>query len=86
MNIQSILDYADRYRSIFNTTFGNGDPFIQEVSSLIFISVLDCTVVETTLNKNQIPSYIYTDLRYFRWTLMRARRRTSFLPSDLRLK
>lgn len=31
MNIQSILDYADRYRSIFNTTFGNGDPIIQEV-------------------------------------------------------
>lgn len=61
MSIQSILDYADRYRSIFNTTFGNGDPIIQEVRTFIVRTILDDTVVESMLHGIRIPGYYYTD-------------------------
>nr|XP_022316160.1 uncharacterized protein LOC111119884 [Crassostrea virginica] len=30
-SIQSVMDFVDKYRLIFNTTFGSGDPVIEEV-------------------------------------------------------
>ena len=34
-SIQSVMDFVDKYRLIFNTTFGSGDPVIEEVSNYI---------------------------------------------------
>ena len=37
-SIQSVMDFVDKYRLIFNTTFGSGDPVIEEVSNYVYIN------------------------------------------------